>query len=338
MDVDDVALGPALLHELRSRLGEQGLEFAEPPQPVSGGFDTRIYGFALAGAPPGFEGRLILRLYRAGEAFRAQSEGAVQEAVRGTGFPVPRLLLTIESDALGGPALVMERAPGATMLGAFGLWPWRMPAMVRLLAQTHLEFHSLDPDPVLRALEGAGQPSPLFDSGRWAEELSVRIERGRFHGLRHGLAWVRDAFQARAPAVLCHGDFHPINILVGAGRVTGLVDWSNFFVGEVEADVAITLVISKYGPVDLPGFVQPAADLGRRAAAARYLALYRRGRPLDSDRLRLYEAMRCLHALVGAAESRTGQGRPSGYAWAIPRTAAALAARFRQISGRRLFW
>ena len=43
-----------LLAYLRAELEEPRLEFAEPPSTISGGFDTRIFGFRLVRAPQAF--------------------------------------------------------------------------------------------------------------------------------------------------------------------------------------------------------------------------------------------------------------------------------------------
>ena len=57
-----------LRDHLQKTLGATGLTFAERPTRVSGGFDTQIFAFRLAGAPPAFSGPLILRLLDAPHA------------------------------------------------------------------------------------------------------------------------------------------------------------------------------------------------------------------------------------------------------------------------------
>ncbi|HJR03071.1 MAG TPA: hypothetical protein VKA83_15660, partial [Methylomirabilota bacterium] len=53
---------PALLAHLRRELHAPALAYAEPPAAISGGYDTRIFGFRLTGGPAEWSGPLILRV------------------------------------------------------------------------------------------------------------------------------------------------------------------------------------------------------------------------------------------------------------------------------------
>ena len=71
-----------LRDHLRTVLGAPRLEFAEQPTRVTGGFDTQIFAFRLAEAPPAYAGPLILRLLDAHhDPARALSEQATQNAL-----------------------------------------------------------------------------------------------------------------------------------------------------------------------------------------------------------------------------------------------------------------
>ena len=83
-----------LRDHLRQALVEPGLEFAERPTPITGGFDTRIFAFRLAGVPPAFAGPLILRLLDGhSDPSRVLRERAIQNALVELGYPAPRVLL-----------------------------------------------------------------------------------------------------------------------------------------------------------------------------------------------------------------------------------------------------
>ena len=43
---------------------------------------------------------------------------------------------------------------------------------------------------------------------------------------------------------VCHGDFHPLNILVQDGIVTGVLDWPGFIIADPALDIANTIVLS----------------------------------------------------------------------------------------------
>lgn len=109
-------LATRLLAYLRTAIGGPRLEFVEHPERVTGGFDTRIFGFRLESAPPSFSGPLILRLLGTHhDPVRVLREQATQNALVDLGYPAPRALLaTTDAEPLGGPFIVMERLPGVT--------------------------------------------------------------------------------------------------------------------------------------------------------------------------------------------------------------------------------
>jgi aminoglycoside phosphotransferase (APT) family kinase protein len=110
-------ISSALLAFLRSTLRDTSLSYASPPEPVSGGFDTAIYGFSLGGAVGEMAGPLILRVFRDGGAVQAQFETAVQNTVSSQGYPTPRvLLLCDDATVLGGAFTIMPRIDGVPML------------------------------------------------------------------------------------------------------------------------------------------------------------------------------------------------------------------------------
>jgi hypothetical protein len=99
--------------------------------------------------------------------------------------------------------------------------------------------------------------------------------------------------------------------------------------------VAATRVIltqAPLAPLPVPVAFRPLAAAGRRLVAARYVAVYRRLRPLDRTRLPYFEAAACMRGLVRAAEARVGEGAPPS-----PLDASSfgerLAARFERASG-----
>jgi hypothetical protein len=45
-------LAARLLEHARGQAGTRALGYAKPPTAISGGYDTQVFGFQLAGAPP----------------------------------------------------------------------------------------------------------------------------------------------------------------------------------------------------------------------------------------------------------------------------------------------
>jgi aminoglycoside phosphotransferase (APT) family kinase protein len=295
--VPDEEVGSRLLALLRSHTGEPSLTDARPPARMGAGFDTRIFAFELAAAPPGLGGSLVLRLERpAHAAGRVHRQVAVHEALHSAGHPVPRVVAWGADPAvLGAGFLVMERLPGRPLLEA------RPVGMGAVLAAVQSRLHGVDAAPLRRALarmvgasSGGGAPGDLT-VGWYLAELRRRVERG-LDGLGPALAWLEahrpavGSVGAAGAEVICHGDLHPGNILVEGGRVTGVLDWPNTLLGPPELDVASTLTLLRLASLrGAPVAVRILARAARPILVRRYLSAYRGLRPLRPERLPYYE-------------------------------------------------
>lgn len=244
---------------------------------------------------------------------RALRERAIQNALAGLGYPVPRVLsASADRGLLGAGFLVMERAAGRPLLAT------RRPGIGRVLAEAQARLHGLNAEALLRALDDEGRAAGwVFDRDAVGFEshlasLDRRIQAAGLAGLADGMRWLRTRQPAeRSARVICHGDFHPQNLLAENGRATAVLDWPNVLVAAPEYDVAATRVILTQAPLALlpmPAALRPLAAAGRRLVAARYLAVYRKLRPLDRTRLPYFEAAGCMRGLVRAGEARVGEG------------------------------
>lgn len=290
MRTDEVARG--LAGYLSKTLGLPTVEFAEPPVPLGGGFDTEIYAFRLRHGPAGLDGPLVLRVLRPHhEPVRVRREQATQNALAARGYPAPGVVLaSLDPAPLGAAFAIMERAPGVPLLS-------RVVGMAGVLAGAQHRLHALDPEPLRGIL-------PDFDG--YLAAMARRLDGASLTGLVPLLGWLRARRPRPDAAVICHGDFHPQNVLVQGRTVTGVLDWPNALVAEPAFDVAATLNILRFVPAGLAvtGPLAWLARAGQRVLAARYLAAYRRGRPLDADRLAYYEVGAAMRALVGSGEAR----------------------------------
>jgi aminoglycoside phosphotransferase (APT) family kinase protein len=278
---------------------------------------------------------LILRVMNpAHDPSRALRERAIQNALAVQGYPAPRVLAgSADRSTLGAGFLVMERATGRPLLDD------RLRGVSATLADAQARLHALDAEPLLRALDDEGRVAGGgFDrrvvgyEGHLAA-LDRRIRAAGLTGLGPGLRWLLDRRPAGGPRVICHGDFHPQNLLAEGGRVTAVLDWPNALVAEPECDVAATLIILRLTPVEVfpvPAALRLLVAALRPIMTARYLARYRRARALDGSRLRYYEAGACMRGLVRAAEARVaGDANPLDASSFGER----LAARFARVSG-----
>jgi aminoglycoside phosphotransferase (APT) family kinase protein len=331
----------ALLEHLRTVLECPALRYAQAPRPLSGGFDTRIFAFRLAGAPVEYAGRLIVRIFRdARGPARAAAEEAHQNVIAGAGYPVPRVLhACLDATVAGGAFTVMALVPGTTLLDAALRPSTMMLRLPGLLAEAHARLHAIDPGPIVLALEKAGAPALAGRTAQWLAPLRSTAETPGLEGMLPGLEWLernhpRGDFQ---PAIL-HLDFHPANVLVEHGKVTGVVDWANAGLGDPAADVATTTVLMTMGPVDLPRFVRRPMGWLRKWLARRYVANYRSRRAVPGDSLRYYQALRCYGAMLQVAATRNAHGSDDdapreAYVWGTPAQVAMMTSRFLKVSG-----
>lgn len=292
----DAERGVKIAASLRDWLGRTyGGEVvdATPASPVGDGFDAIVVAAQFGGAtlPPEWTQPLILRAPPNAERYPlADRETQLQTWCADHGYPAPRpiaLLAPGEIDEF--PVQVVARAPGRTMTAVLTSRPWRLLELVRRLAAAAADLHALPTPPwaqgpdwslaerrlaLPRHLAGLLPQPALLAALEAVERLLPRLEAG--------------------PATICHGDFHPFNVLVHR-RQLAVIDWTDAGLGDPHGDVARTVLLFR-----LIGTAAPSA--GERALlsavgpvlARRYLTAYRRRRPLEPRRLRLWEPLHLL--------------------------------------------
>lgn len=184
-------------------------------EPLAAGKEAEIFAW----------GADVLKLTRRpGDDGPARREAAILEAVAGLGL-APALRGVVETGGRWG--IVMERI-GAPVLGALLEAPARQGEMLDEMLRLQRRIH---------AARAAGL-EPL------TARLAGRIGRAcQLSGAR------RDELLARLAAMpagdrVCHGDFHPFNIL-GRGAGARVVDWLDATSGEPAADVCRTYVLAR---------------------------------------------------------------------------------------------
>jgi len=326
------AVAERLLGCLRAATQQPALAYAEAPRRISGGFETAIFGFRLEGAPPPFATPLVLRLFRADRpAQAALREAAVQNALAGMGYPAPRVVVAeAEPSLLGGPFLVMERLPGRVLGTSFvGLGEGRsiagmvrlllglqgrMRRMVALWREAQERLHALPVAAFARALEAAGQAPANFSLDAQLRMMQEHIAAAKLVGLEPGLAWLVAQRPPATPPVICHGDLHPLNILVKDGKLSGVVDWSNVTIADPALDVGTSLAIAATVPFAAPPPLRPLIRAAMRRLGRALLRADAHSRPPDSAALRYFQVYCCLRQLMWVGGYRAvGQPLAGGY-------------------------
>lgn len=210
------------------------------------------------------EGR-VLKLYR--EGFRregAATEARVTRLVHEAGLAAPAVydgdgpdgLVDLEDRA----GIVYERIDGVSMLREMAQRPWRLQSYCRTFARLHAQMHATripalpnQRSGILRSIDRA--------AGIAGADLAERARR-RLRSLPDG-------------DVVCHGDFHPDNVLM-ARRGPVIVDWEPVRSGAAAADVARTVILARYGgfPPGTPRGVRAVMAVARRLFLRLYLRDY----------------------------------------------------------------
>jgi aminoglycoside phosphotransferase (APT) family kinase protein len=206
-----------LLHlnpEPQERAPTDGPERLNQADVVGRGFTSDVYAWG-----PG----RVLKLFHAWVPHeRAERELLVTRAVYAAGLPVPK---PYELLLVGGRAgIVFERVEGISMLAHFQKTPWRLFAAIGQLADLQARMH--------------GTPGPLeLPSQR--DRLAMGIEKSSVLSAPEKEAACAALAGLPDGTAICHGDFHPENVLfTGNGPV--IIDWSSGSRGDPLGDVACT--------------------------------------------------------------------------------------------------
>jgi aminoglycoside phosphotransferase (APT) family kinase protein len=326
-----------LLKYVQGQPGLEGAKFSEPPRRLTGGFETLIYAFRLAGVPSEFNGPLVVRIFPGpGGAGQAHRETAYQNALADVGYPAPMVLLPGGSHTLADRAFnVMERVAGNSLMDALFTNPADAPGIADQLAETLVELHSIPIDGVANKLKGAGISVDGSSSNDNLRHLQRYTADPLLTHLDPGVAWLLENQPSRRDALsVCHGDYHPGNVMAEDGRVTGVLDWPGAQIADPEHDVAVSLVLVAVAAPGLSGDI-PAEAFQMFADA--FLDSYNRRRSLDDARLSYYKAYRLLRAFLHGSAARTPgvsadlQPRDQ-YPWAEDGAMRRLVSNFRDIT------
>jgi aminoglycoside phosphotransferase (APT) family kinase protein len=273
-----------------------------PPERLSGGADFWVYGlrFAGPGLPPPWSAPLVARVPAAAARYDGlRQQSAVQCWAAARGYPAPEVLTVLApGEALPSPVQVMARVPGVPLIAAANGRPWRIPGLLVQLGAAHAELHRLGSPPA-DAYPGKVPANWL----RLARRLSESGGSGQLPASLRTIELVQDRLEVADP-VVCHGDFHPGNVLAApGGPVLHVIDWTNAGVGDRHGDIARTLLWFEIAAVAAP---RPAGRLLMRVLRRRlqraYLTGYRRVLPVDRERVRLWRPVSLL-AIWSAAEA-----------------------------------
>jgi aminoglycoside phosphotransferase (APT) family kinase protein len=195
---------------------------------------------------------------------RLEWEAAAMRAAGESGVAVPTVDAVIVVD--GRPGLVMERIVGTDLLTELAHRPLRFHRRARELGTLQARLHATAAPPGLPSvrdeLRGRIQVAPHLPGETRASTLEL------LDALPDGDA-------------LCHGDFHPGNVMVGE-RGPVVIDWVGVARGDPPGDLARTMLLLEVAT--RPGLSAVASALdafGRRWFRQTWRRAYERQHPVD---------------------------------------------------------
>ena len=186
-------------------------------EPLAAGRTAEIYAWG--------ENQVVKLYHPWVEITDAEKERRHASAAHSLGLPVPAVGDIVRKD--GRTGLVLERIEGPSMMDMLEREPERLESFARELAELHISLHQRTPPAELPIQAGL---------------LEERIARS---GLL--LPADRDATLAALSHMprgerLCHGDFHPGNIIQTPRRWM-IIDWIDATRGRPAADIARTSLL-----------------------------------------------------------------------------------------------
>jgi thiamine kinase-like enzyme len=170
----------------------------------------------------------VLKLFRAGMPLDSiEEEFRIASTVYHAGVTTPEPFEMIDFN--GRMGIVYQKAIGQTMLSTFSKKPWTIRNGATRMAKLHASMHSR------HVLELPNQK----------EMLTARIDEAPLLTMEEKQKIKAHLNDLRDDSKLCHGDFHPDNIIVGASE--WVFDWMTGMVGNPAGDVARTMILLKLG-------------------------------------------------------------------------------------------
>jgi aminoglycoside phosphotransferase len=304
--IDEQIAAHSLLHAMRRDIGLDDLEYVREPEPIGGGFWGEILTFRLASAPSEFAGDLVAKLTPS--RVHGEREATIQAIVAGLGYPAPAVLASgsgpRSEDAF---YFVMPKVDGAPPLSAVDAHSLiqAVPALAlrlpHLLATLAADLHRLDPHPVQHAISTRSEwPVGVDDLIADMRAGAARLADSRMASTICALLDARPLDESRD--VVCHGDFHPLNVLVAPKSAT-VIDWTAARIAPPAFDVAFTALLLANPPIGVPAMVRHPLRIAGTWLARRFVRDYRRQAPsnLSSSELSWHTGLHAARIVLDAS-------------------------------------
>ena len=219
-------------------------------------------------------------------------EQKVARVVQSSGLPVPAVGELVQVNGRYG--LVYQRVDGSPMWVVLARQPWHIFHLARRTAELHVGLHAIN------------APADLPDQ---RERIQRKIERAAVLPAEARQRALAALDRLPRGNKLCHGDFHPGNILMTAqGEV--IIDWMDTTRGNPLADLARSSILA-LGAASTAQVPQMGMKVSLRLFHFRYRREYFRLRPGGMSEYRRW--------LPVAAAARLSENIPELQDWLILR-------------------
>ncbi|MBW2115471.1 MAG: phosphotransferase [Deltaproteobacteria bacterium] len=235
-DIDLDKMSVKLINYLRKELNSESVDYLEPPVRLTGGYETLICRFQLSGVDESLSKPLVIRLFSESvDAEMILKESEIQNTLSGQDYPVPAVYLTcMDKRVLGGLFFIMDFCGGHTLFES-GLSHGQV---FEILGNLQARMHKIDIEVIEKRCAEIEADINTLKYEFILEEYSAHV-RSSFPWMNKAAGWLFEN-RPKEPETLsiCHGDFHPMNILYEDGKVQAVLDWSGFMIGDPAMDVA----------------------------------------------------------------------------------------------------
>jgi len=217
-----------------------------------------------------------------------QREAEISQQVYQSGLPVPKPGdVLVLNDRLG---LIYEYIQGPSLLEMLRCRPWRIIKWTRLFARLQKRVHSISAPALPPLRDRLGEK--IRDAAALPSDLKVQVTQ---------LLQQQDDDNR-----LCHGDFHPGNIiLTRKGPV--VIDWIDAGSGHPLADVSRTRYLLEKSNMERIMHLSPQDRLSRQLFTRFYLMAYSPNRPYKRSSLRAWDIINAAARLDEGISLEEGQ-------------------------------
>ena len=266
----------SVLERLRSQFQSPELSLEHPAQKLSGGFwaENWLLRFASYPGVP-IPLRLVLRL--APVSHLATWENTIQSGVARQGYPTPQIYFSETPHGDHRAWCVMDFVDGNPLLPdlsgvrAFATLPRIAVTLSDTLAKAAVDLHRLEIAPIESELANLGIKPISADE--LINNYLARIDELPDGSQRLALKALSKVRPVVHHKVICHGDFHPFNVLVSKGKYT-VLDWTSAQIADPTFDLAYTYLLLSYPPLIAPRPLRPSINWIGRRLANRFIASY----------------------------------------------------------------